>query len=920
LWIATVAAAGLSTTLAAVPAIAAEPHSGGTTAWRNGSLRVDTGGVVSRSDLVLEKPSWQAYQSMPAGNGELGAAVWAEDGFSAQLNRADTFPDLKSAGRLTVPGLFPMMRAPDYQGRLRLYDADLVQQGGGMSARSYVRADRDQFVLEVTGADPDVTQTAELRLWEGRSPTVHAAKGTAALAETFTDGQSKGTTGAVAAVTAQGRDVKAKVVDARTVRVTFKPRPDGGFRIVTGVPSYTGGDLGRAAGAAVAGSGGAGIDRAHRSWWHRFWAGAAPMRITSADGSGEYMENLRAQQLYMTAATMRGPVPSSHGGVINMFSPWKDAVHWSADHWWHFNLRQPVYTNFGADTEEFNAPYFRLYLDRLEEMRAWTRAHWKGSEGVCVAEYLRYDGTAEACDSTRPPDWLNRIVSTGPEVVYNLWLQYRYTGERSILDRSYPLMRDVTRFYLSILEEGDDGKLHLHNVNALETQWDVSDPAPDLAAMRVIFPIVAAEADARGDRTLARDLRGALPKIPDFRTVTRNGEQVIAWSATDEQGRNTQNPDTEPLFPWGLFGRDSALMQSTFRNRVYVQTREWSEDALQAARLGRGQEVKDLLVQGTKDFQVFPSGFTAHGKNADVLRETNYYNGWGAVVSSAVQEALVQSYEGVVRVAAAWPKGWDVAGSVQVQGGHRVSAEVKGGETGVVGVQAARDDDLRIQNPWPGRKVRVVDGVTGRPLGGPTDAGVVSLRVRKGHSYLVERVERPHASFRFEGVAGEPAREVKHLGTRTLGVETSVPQIPGELVSVVAPDKLRPLVRAEKGAPTHVDRHYVISELPAELGGGELIRGANNDSKMTSPADYLTFDLKAPATVHVAFDARGKGTWWPGWLEKDGFTETGQTVRTTDTAFIVLKKDFPAGRVVLGPNSGVSGQGSSSYFTIVGRR
>ncbi|MWA03571.1 glycoside hydrolase [Actinomadura sp. LD22] len=770
-WKCAAAVAGAAVLVAAgAPALAQTAEPARTTAWRNGALRVDTAGVVSRSDFVLAKPSWESYQSMPLGNGRLGAALWAQDGFKAQLNRADTFPNLKSAGQLTVPGLLPLMRAPDYRGRLRLYDGELAQQGGGMSARSYVRADRDQFVLEVTGADPDKAQTADLRLWQGRTPAAYARQGVAALAETFKDAASGSLTGAVAAMTADGRGVTAKVVDGLTVRLTFRPNKDGSFRIVTGVPAYTGGDVGKAAGAALAGA----SDGAQRTeaYWHRFWQGAAPMRISSPDGTGEYMEQLRAQQLYMTAATMRSAVPSSHGGVINMFSPWQDAVHWSADYWWHFNLRQPVYTNLGADTEEYNTPYFRLYLDRLKQMRDWTKGHWAGAEGACVAEYLRYDGTAEACDSERPPDWLNRIVSTGPEVVHNLWLQYRYTRDESVLDEAYPLMRDVARFYLSILREGGDGKLHLEHVNALETQWDTSDPTPDLAAMRVIFPIIAAQADRRGDAALARDLRAALPRLPDFRTVTRNGEQVIAWSGTDEASHNTQNPDTEPLFPWGLYGADSPLMQATFRNRVFVQTREWSEDALLAARLGLAGEMRSLLVQGTKDFQIFPSGFGSHGKNDDPAKSTNYYNGWNAVVGSSLQEALVQSYQGVVRVAPAWPKDWDVAGSVQVEGGHRVSTEVRGGEPNVVGIQAAGDDTLRIANPWPGQKVRVVDGATGRgrPLAGPTAAGVIRLAVKGGHSYLLERVGEPYASFRFQGVGGQPATEVRRLGDRTLGV------------------------------------------------------------------------------------------------------------------------------------------------------
>lgn len=745
-----------------------------TTAWRNGALRVDTAGVVSRSDFVLQEPARQPYQSMPVGNGTLGAAIWSESGqgLHAQLNRADTFPDLKSAGRLTVPGVRPLLQASDYAGRLRLHEGELEQSGGGMSARAYVRPGADQFVLEVTGADPDRVQTADLHLWEGRTPTTYAADGVAALAETFTDDANGGTTGAIAALTAYGRDTSAEVVDGSTVRVSFKPRSDGSYRLVTGVTAYTGGDLGAAAGKALARSSGSGIGDEHRQWWHRFWADAAPMRIDSPDGTGEYMEHLRAQQLYMTAATMRGSVPSSHGGVINMFSPWRDEVHWSADYWWHFNLRQPVYTNLGADTEEFNRPYFRLYLDRLQEMRDWTRAHWPGTEGICLPEYFRYDGTADACDSSMEPSWLNRIVTSGPEVMYNLWLQYRYTGDRAILDESYPLMRDVARFYLSILEEGDDGLLHLHHLNSMETQWDATDPTPDLAAMRVVFPIIAGQADKRGDEGLAEQLRAALPKIPPFRTVTRNGEEVIAWSATDEEAHNTQNPDTEPLFPWGLYGADSELMQSTFRNRVFVNTREWAEDALLAGRLGLPDEMKDLLVQGTKDFQIFPNGFGSHSVGDDPAEQTNYYNGWNAVVGSAVQESLVQSYEGIVRIAPAVPRDWDVSGSVQIEGGHRVSTQVRDGEPNVVGIQAAEDATLKVANPWPGQEVRVVDGATGegRAIAGPTTDDELSFRVRDGRSYLVERVDRPASSFPFEGVGGSPATEVKRLGDRTLGL------------------------------------------------------------------------------------------------------------------------------------------------------
>ena len=880
-----------------------------TTAWRDGRLRTDTAGVVARSDLVQEGPAWRAYQAMPLGNGVLGAAVWAEKGYSAQLNRVDTFPDMKSAGRLVVPGLDPLMRASDYSGRLALYDGQVVQRGGGMTARSYVRADADQFVLEVSGADPGKTQTADLKLWAGRSPATSAAGAVAALAETFHDEASGSITGAVAALTAHARGVTASVVDPLTVRLTFRPNADGKFRIVVGVPSYRGGDLRTAARRAVVES-----PSKHLAWWHAFWAKAAPMRITSADGSGEYVENLRTFQLYTMAASMRGDVPSTHGAVVRMFSSAQDQADWAQDSYWHFNLRMLVSANLGAGIGNLNAPYFRFYLDRAELMREWTRTHWIGGQGLCVPEFLRYDGTGDGCDNTSEPGWVTRILSSGPELVNNIWQQYRYTGDKALLNRSYPLMRDVARFYLSALTPGADGYLHLEHVNALEVQWDTTDPVPDLAAMRVIFPIVADLASSRGDAGLAAELRTAVEKLPPFRTVQRGGEEVLAWSGTDEEAHNTQNPEMEALWPWGLFDETSELMQATYRQRVYPQDKDWGMDTTWAARLGQADEVKRLLLKGIQDFQIYPNGFTVHRTGQEAVRNQSFYNEWGGVVTTGLQEALVQSYDGAIAVAPAWPRDWDVSGTVAIEGGHRISTEVHDGVPSLIGIEAGSRDTLRVRSPWPGEEIRVIDS-HGRAVVAPTSASVVSVKVAPHASYTVERVAVPLSSFDFAPVSGQPATAVKTVGTRMLGVPASEPPLLSDLVTVQAPEKLSNLVKAQVGAPIYVDRSYTITELPASLTGEALVPGANNDSKATTPADYLTLNVTRPATVYVAFDPRGENVWWPSWLST--FTRTGETVGTTDQRLILFKREVPAGQFTLGPNSGVPDLGNSTYITFV---
>ena len=78
--------------------------------------------VVGRSDIVLERPNLLAREAMPLGNGRLGVAVWGEEGFTAQLNRADTLPNRLSPGQVVLPGLKTLVAAADYAGRVDLYN------------------------------------------------------------------------------------------------------------------------------------------------------------------------------------------------------------------------------------------------------------------------------------------------------------------------------------------------------------------------------------------------------------------------------------------------------------------------------------------------------------------------------------------------------------------------------------------------------------------------------------------------------------------------------------------------------------------------------------------------------------------------------------------------------------------------------
>jgi alpha-L-fucosidase 2 len=98
---------------------------------------------------VLERPNLARQEAMPLGNGRLGVAVWGEQGFTAQLNRADTFPNRLSPGQVVIPGLMRLAGAADYSGRVDLYNGEFVEHGGEMTATVFAQPGADVLVVEV---------------------------------------------------------------------------------------------------------------------------------------------------------------------------------------------------------------------------------------------------------------------------------------------------------------------------------------------------------------------------------------------------------------------------------------------------------------------------------------------------------------------------------------------------------------------------------------------------------------------------------------------------------------------------------------------------------------------------------------------------------------------------------------------------
>ena len=764
---------------------AQQDHS--TTAWHDGRFVVDAAGLVSRSDIVLAQPNASPAEAMPMGNGRLGIAVWAADGFTAQLNRGDTLPHRNSPGQVVIPGIAALTSAKDFGARLDLYNGTLVEHGGGMTLRAYVQASTDTFIVDVTGADPAAVQTARLVLWAPRAPQAAASGQRGTLAESWADHYGPGASGekfgSLAGITAEARDVSAKVTSPLAVIVSFKPAADGHFRVIVACPHYNGDEsIERSLGDALANS----DAQQHVAWWHAYWQRIGLIKITSADGSGEYMENLRNLYLYSAAAEGGGKFPASQAGIADLFSAVQDLHHWDPAAFWHWNLRMQVAANLAAGVPEWNAPYFRLYRENLANIQKWTTGHMAGRPGICVPETMRFNGPGFEfegdwnpsgppvvglnCDAGSPPYYNARTLSTGAEVSLWIWQQYLATGDRPFLQANFPVMAAAAQFLLAYETRGADGKMHTHPSNAHEQQWDTTDPTTDLSARSALYPLVIQAAGLlHTDQALVQQLQSELSRIPPLplgEKATATGANVAVIAESHDAAaaeHNEENTGLEPVWPYNLIGDDGpqlALARATFATRPYPVHQDWSYDPVQAARLGLREQVSSTLIFLTRKYQTYVNGFANWGGPAG-----EFYIEQQGNVALALAEALVQDYDGLIRIAPAVPREWNSEGRVWVRNGTRVDVQVSSGVPQTVVVEAGASETLHIRNPWPGQKITVVDAQSKTVL--TSEAPLLELPVVGGKSYLLTL---SHASpLPFAPLTGLASEHCRKLGPVQIG-------------------------------------------------------------------------------------------------------------------------------------------------------
>lgn len=779
-------------------------HAEGTTAWSDGKMQIDGAALASRSNLIYKVAPTRERDFAPLGNGKVGAAVWAGDGFTAQMNDLDIILLARSSGRLVIPGLSAMTTASDYKGVLDFSKGRFVQTGGGIKAVTYVDSARKNLIVEVTGVAPGSAHSAKIMLWSGRHPTitVDAANKLVGYSETFTDNNNTSfKQGIITALKVSDGAATFSKVDDLTGKVDFVADANGSYRVQFSVGTWDGVNAASALVNLASNTdalSGSTVADATQAYWTNFWNSIAKVRLTSSannktPGDAEYLENIRTINLFISQATGLGTYPMSQGGRSRGVHPLPEhSQQWNyyVNGDWHFNQRQNYDVFAGAGMSHLMKPYFDWYLRIYDKLKANTVTKFPYASGICVTDNNRYDGLMNYVESAsnvlttspRPnPDvrycdptsawYTTRQYNAGPEVAVNIIHTAKVTNNPALIRDNYNFLKDVGLFFMTYPNLDANGKLKFDRASSFENYFDAVNPMPVVAAAYGYFPLLRSVAVEMGDTALVTSLDAAIAKLPPLPTTTRNGKTVLAWQESSTgTNQNFQNPEMEAVWPWGLFGDDpttNTIAVNSYKNQVYTNLYDWNADSTWAARLGLRDSVKSSLASSVSSHTAGASGTDGFGGPAQVEALGN--------MTMGIQESIVQYYDGVLKIAPAIPYDWDAQGAVYIEGGHLVSVEAKSGLPTLATINAGSDGNITIRNPWPGKPwaVRNGDGSSIIVSGASAANSTVVLPVARGQSYIIENALNPYSSMTKVNIVDTAATSPKAFNGNALGSFTN---------------------------------------------------------------------------------------------------------------------------------------------------
>jgi alpha-L-fucosidase 2 len=492
----------------------------------------------------------------------------------------------------------------------------------------------------------------------------------------------------------------------------------------------------------------------HERWWSEFW------KRSFVHIGDDYIENLYYLHMYLMASSSRAQYPALFNGSLWIWN--HDVRNWTLPH--HWNMQQAYWSMCAANHLDLLRPYLDTYWRLMPKAEAYAAS--RGYKNAILWNE-KHDMAGRMIDWQSSS--FNRDFTPASQIAMRFWEYARSTGDDAFLrERAYPFMKRAAEFYLQYLQwDAAKRELYVYPASPYESEvgMDFRNTASDLSMVRALFPVCIEAATALGiDEGKRAQWTQTLERLAPYSYIDIPGTGEALALAQDKDGKPVQIGGHDyafcntlsPVFPSGVVGlrdRGTRLFDAEVR-RVKLHPRHMlaiAPVAVVAARLGMADEAKARLEMTVRQLQHFPQGlfynidhwyylsrYAGKVPDTEVACQRDYITDTAAkypnipvrgtdrhvdtptqpfvqcglephaILAEAVNEMLLQSYDGDIRVFPATPSDWPAAFTLRAIGGFLVTSEKdKGGVAKYVQIESTLGRECRLVNPWPDTNVTV---------------------------------------------------------------------------------------------------------------------------------------------------------------------------------------------------------------------
>ena len=450
----------------------------------------------------------------------------------------------------------------------------------------------------------------------------------------------------------------------------------------------------------------------HMEYWASYWKGSSVM-VPDATIQRQY-----DREMYKFAsATRKDSYPISLQSVWTaddgFLPPWKGDYHND------LNTQLSYWPAYIGNHLDEGLGYLNTLWSQVGKYKEFTKKFF-GMEGLAAPGYCTLEGDAMA-------GWVQYGFSptTSAWLGQHFYLHWKYSADKDFLkDRAYPFLRDVAIFLEQETEVKPDGTRTFEYSSSPEindNRIDAFFPEItnyDLALTKFAFVAAAEMADSLGLSEEAARWKADCGQLPEF-TIDDDGGLAIAPGVSYNLSHRHFS-HAMAIHPLGLLdisqGPEQRKIIDATLSRLHANGPDWwcgysySWLANMEARAGHGVEAVEALRTFAECF-VLRNSFHANGDQTKSGKSLFTYRPFtlegNFAYAAGLQEMLLQSHTGVIRVFPAVPEDWkDVCfNNLRAVGAFLVSAEMKGGEVTSLSVYSEKGGRLRIVSPATGELI-----------------------------------------------------------------------------------------------------------------------------------------------------------------------------------------------------------------------